>query len=170
MEVSVKLPVTQSSSIDMEYVVPAAVGNTPPIATKRKQSQSSTSSDDLESPASKVSKVSVASSTTKGLPFSNMKIAITGVLEGVCNGSRDEVEDLILKYGGKVSKSISGVTTYLVAGAVLEDGRPSHESSKYRAAIEKKVSIQSFQSVYNNIFIPYVPTNYIYIYIYILFS
>ena len=35
---------------------------------------------------------------------------------------------------------MSGKTDYLVAGTVLEDGRPVTESSKYRTAVEKKVT------------------------------
>ncbi|KAJ1402755.1 P-loop containing nucleoside triphosphate hydrolase protein, partial [Ochromonadaceae sp. CCMP2298] len=53
------------------------------------------------------------------------------------------VEDLILQHGGKLSKQVSGVTDYLLAGEWLEDNRPAAESSKYRAAVEKKVPIIS---------------------------
>lgn len=124
----------QSSPIDGDNLGVAEVKNAV-SGSKRKKSVS----DEVESPVPKVFKVSVASSTSKGLPFANMKIAITGVLESICDGSREAAEDMIMKYGGKVAKSISGVTTYLVAGSTLEDGRPVHESSKYRSAIEKKV-------------------------------
>lgn len=49
-----------------------------------------------------------------------------------------------------MSKAVSGKTSYLVAGEILEDGRAGTESSKYRAAQEKKVKIvseQEFQEI-----------------------
>lgn len=52
---------------------------------------------------------------------------------------REQVEDLILRFGGKVANSVSGKTDILVAGTLLDDGRPVQESSKYRTAREKKV-------------------------------
>lgn len=70
--------------------------------------------------------------------LSDMKIAVTGVFD---NLSRENLEDLIQSYDGKVPSSVSGRTDYLVVGSVLDDGRPVEEGSKYRAAKEKKVKI-----------------------------
>ena len=39
----------------------------------------------------------------------------------------------------QIASAVSGKTNYLVAGTLLDDGRPVAESSKYRTAIEKKV-------------------------------
>jgi BRCT domain type II-containing protein len=45
---------------------------------------------------------------------------ITGVMESL---GREETEDLIKQYGGRVAGAVSGKTTYLLVGTVLEDGR-----------------------------------------------
>jgi replication factor C subunit 1 len=76
--------------------------------------------------------------TASGLCFEGLKIAVTGVFESC---SREGIEDLILTHGGKVAGAVSGKTNYLVAGNLLEDGRPAQESSKYKNAVEKKVQI-----------------------------
>jgi replication factor C subunit 1 len=78
--------------------------------------------------------------TASGLCFEGLKIAVTGVFESC---SREGIEDLILTHGGKVAGAVSGKTNYLVAGNLLEDGRPAQESSKYKNAVEKKVQILS---------------------------
>ena len=49
-----------------------------------------------------------------------LKIAVTGEFE---SNTRDEIEHLVLKYGGKLSGAVSGKTNYLVIGTMLEDGR-----------------------------------------------
>ena len=41
----------------------------------------------------------------------------------------------------QVASAVSGKTNYLVAGDLLDDGRPVAESSKYRTAVEKKVRV-----------------------------
>jgi replication factor C subunit 1 len=51
--------------------------------------------------------------------------AITGQLDSL---SRDAAEDMIKEYGGKVTTAVSGKTTYLLYGDVLEDGRPVTDS------------------------------------------
>jgi BRCT domain type II-containing protein len=51
--------------------------------------------------------------------------AITGQLDSL---SRDAAEDMIKEYGGKVTTAVSGKTTYLLYGDVLEDGRPVADS------------------------------------------
>jgi BRCA1 C Terminus (BRCT) domain len=40
-----------------------------------------------------------------------------------------------------VNTSVSGKTDFVVAGTLLEDGRPVTDSSKYKTAVEKKVPI-----------------------------
>ena len=44
-----------------------------------------------------------------------------------------------IRFGGRVTGSVSGKTSYLVLGEMLEDGRPGKQGSKYAAAMEKKV-------------------------------
>jgi hypothetical protein len=51
------------------------------------------------------------------------------------------MEDLVLRYGGKVANNVSGKTNYVLVGSRLEDGRDVKEGSKYRNAQEKKVKI-----------------------------
>lgn len=72
-----------------------------------------------------------------------MKIAITGCGGVNSKHSRDDLESLILQHGGKVASNVSGRTSFLVAGDILEDGRPVTEGNKYRTALEKKVKIIS---------------------------
>ena len=67
------------------------------------------------------------------------KIVVTGVMES----GREQVEVLVKSHGGKLVGSISGQTDYLIAGAVLEDGRLVKESNKYKQAQEKAVPIIS---------------------------
>lgn len=69
------------------------------------------------------------------------KIAFTGAMGEYM--SRADLEALVLQYGGKVAQSISGKTTFLVASPLLEDGRDSSTSTKYRTSIEKEVSDSS---------------------------
>eukprot|EP00501_MAST-03F_sp_TOSAG23-6_P001648 GSMAST32.ASY1.ANO1.1716.1 assembled CDS len=63
-----------------------------------------------------------------------MSFVITGVQESLERGA---VEALIKACGGLVKSGVSGVTDYLLAGVVLEDGRQTCESSKYRKASGK---------------------------------
>lgn len=65
------------------------------------------------------------------------KIAFTGVMGEYM--SRADLEALVLQYGGKVAQSISGKTTFLVASPLLEDGRDSTTSTKYRCSLEREV-------------------------------
>ena len=69
----------------------------------------------------------------EGLAF-----VLTGLNESL---TRDEMTSLISKYGGVERSAVSKKTNYLVAGFEMEDGRPITEGSKYRAAMEKGVSI-----------------------------
>jgi NAD-dependent DNA ligase len=67
-----------------------------------------------------------------------MSIVVTGVLPSL---NREDAQTLIEKYGGLFRKSVSGKTTYLLVGSILEDGRAVEEGSKYKAAIKKGVTI-----------------------------
>lgn len=49
--------------------------------------------------------------------------------------------DLIKSLGGRVTNSVSGKTSYLVVGPILEDGRPYEEGKKYQTALEKQTKI-----------------------------
>lgn len=37
--------------------------------------------------------------------------------------------------------AVSGKTSYLIAGSVLEDGRPVNDGSKYKGAVDKNVKL-----------------------------
>jgi replication factor C subunit 1 len=63
--------------------------------------------------------------------MAGLTFVFTGVMEGL---SRDDASDLIKMLGGRVTGQVSGKTTYLVVGELLEDGRPYSEGSKYRKA------------------------------------
>jgi BRCT domain type II-containing protein len=58
---------------------------------------------------------------------------ITGVLPSL---ERQEAEQLIRKYGGRVTSAVSGKTSFLVAGDRLEDHRPMQQGSKYKKMVE----------------------------------
>ncbi|CAM9737625.1 unnamed protein product, partial [Discosporangium mesarthrocarpum] len=49
---------------------------------------------------------------------------VSGVLDSL---RREEAEDLIKEYGGKVTTSVSRKTNFLLLGSVLDDGRPPEE-------------------------------------------
>lgn len=76
----------------------------------------------------------------KGAPMclDGKSFVVTGVLPGM---DRDKAKDFIKEWGGSVKTAVSGKTDFLVAGEVLEDGRPVSASSKYKKAVDKKVKI-----------------------------
>ena len=45
--------------------------------------------------------------------------------------------------------AVSGKTSYLIAGSVLEDGRPATDGSKYRAAMDKNVTLSIAAFLYH---------------------
>ncbi|CAM9904344.1 unnamed protein product [Choristocarpus tenellus] len=49
---------------------------------------------------------------------------VSGVLDSL---RREEAEDLIKQYGGKVTQAVSGKTDFLLLGSVLDDGRAPEE-------------------------------------------
>lgn len=55
------------------------------------------------------------------------------------NITRDNLVKFILDKGGKNTSAVSGKTSYLLAGHVLEDGREVSTSGKYRTALAKNV-------------------------------
>lgn len=60
---------------------------------------------------------------------------LTFVVSGVFNLiSRDSLEVLISDYGGRVTGSVSGKTSYLVVGYKIEDGREITQGGKYKRA------------------------------------
>mmetsp|Transcript_32032 Transcript_32032/g.77823 ORF Transcript_32032/g.77823 Transcript_32032/m.77823 type:complete len:986 (+) Transcript_32032:157-3114(+) len=69
----------------------------------------------------------------QGLTF-----VFTGILE---NLNRDDAMDLVKMLGGRVTTAVSSKTSYLIAGSVLEDGRPYTEGSKFDVALEKEVKV-----------------------------
>ena len=55
----------------------------------------------------------------------------TGVLPTL---DRDQIKAIASKHGGRCTGAVSGKTTHLIAGDVLDDGRPVAESGKYKKA------------------------------------
>jgi hypothetical protein len=56
----------------------------------------------------------------------------TGVLPTL---DRDQVKAIATKHGGRCTGAVSSKTTHLIAGEVLDDGRPVAESGKYKKAV-----------------------------------
>ena len=79
-----------------------------------------------------------SSDNVASLCLTGTTFVFTGVLE---TKSREECEELVKILGGRVTTAVSGKTDYLVAGEVLEDGRPYTEGSKYRKAKENEVIV-----------------------------
>lgn len=55
--------------------------------------------------------------------------------------SRDSLEVFISDYGGRVTGSVSGKTSYLVVGYKIEDGREITQGGKYKKAKTLKTPI-----------------------------
>ena len=64
------------------------------------------------------------------LPLAGMQFVVTGTLKKY---SRTQIEDLIIHLGGKVAKSVSSKTTWLIVG--------ENPGSKYKKAIGLKIKI-----------------------------
>ena len=64
----------------------------------------------------------------------------TGVLPTL---DRDQVKAIATKHGGRCTGAVSSKTTHLIAGDVLDDGRPVAESGKYKKAVTLGTAIIS---------------------------
>jgi len=64
----------------------------------------------------------------------------TGVLPTL---DRDQIKAIATKHGGRCTGAVSGKTTHLIAGDVLDDGRPVAESGKYKKAVTLGTAIIS---------------------------
>lgn len=71
-------------------------------------------------------------------PLTGQTFVITGVLKGY---ERDEVTEILRRYGAKVTGSVSGKTSCLIHGMKLEDGRHYSEGNKYKKAKELNTTI-----------------------------
>jgi len=60
----------------------------------------------------------------------------TIVFTGEMSMDRDSAKALAEKAGARITSAVSGKTTYLVHGSVLEDGRPIEEGSKYKKMLD----------------------------------
>lgn len=65
-------------------------------------------------------------------------IVVTGIFETLM---RDTMKSFIEGHGGKCTSAISGKTTMLVYGLMLENGKEYTEGSKYRAAIAQNEKV-----------------------------
>lgn len=64
----------------------------------------------------------------------------TVVFSGELSIDRDSAKSLAESAGGKVTSAVSGKTTFLVLGSVLEDGRAVEEGSKYKKMLQLQQS------------------------------
>lgn len=64
----------------------------------------------------------------------------TGVLPTL---DRDQIKAIATKHGGRCTGAVSGKTTHLIAGEVLDVGRPVAESGKYKKAVTLGTAIIS---------------------------
>jgi len=67
-----------------------------------------------------------------------LTFVVTGEFDCI---SRDNVEAMIERFGGRYVTGVSGKVNYLVVGRVLQDGRPPETSKKFRDAEDKGVKI-----------------------------
>lgn len=74
-----------------------------------------------------------------GGPLEGLTVVITGELH--CVSDRKELQEVIKMLGGSATGSVSGKTTHLIAGHILTDGRGVEQSSKYKKAQDKGVTI-----------------------------
>ncbi|KAF4654754.1 replication factor C subunit 1, partial [Perkinsus olseni] len=126
---------------------PKSAPDTPPksAAKARKQHRSPQPKSPSTSKAKKGASPKPRKSTTKSpppavtndKPFSGMTLVFTGNLEQL---ERDVAVTKAKLAGAKVTSAVSGRTTYLVVGSVLEDGRPIEEGSKFRKTQELKAA------------------------------
>ncbi len=79
-------------------------------------------------PAAPVSTSSVSSPSPQSTVLKNCTIVFSGEM----SIDRDTARSLAESAGAKVTSAVSGKTTYLVLGTVLEDGRAVEEGSKYK--------------------------------------
>jgi replication factor C subunit 1 len=61
-------------------------------------------------------------------------VVFTGLLDTL---TRDAAEALVVRFGGRCTGAVSGKTTMLVTGRVLEDGRPIESGSKFREVTDR---------------------------------
>lgn len=84
------------------------------------------------------------------IEFNEKKFVITG--EFSCGKSRSQIEDMITSKGGKISKSVSGKTDYLIVGNKgSEYWNQGNYGSKIQDAIDKKINIIKEDTFLNNV-------------------
>jgi replication factor C subunit 1 len=66
------------------------------------------------------------------------KFVFTGIMDRY---EREDAEEMVKSFGGKVTTAVSGKTTHLVYGSRLENGNPVPESKKYKTAVENNVKL-----------------------------
>jgi BRCT domain type II-containing protein len=57
----------------------------------------------------------------KGMPqcLDGLKFVVTGIMD---HFGREQIDNLVLQYGGKIMTAISAKTDFLLVGVLLEDG------------------------------------------------
>ena len=72
--------------------------------------------------------------------FGGLQFCVTGVFKKI---TRQNIESLVLKHGGKIVNTVSRKTNYLVCGHILEDNRETKNGAKYKKAMQHSVEIIS---------------------------
>ena len=55
----------------------------------------------------------------------------------------ERIYQVFFEFNRKCTGSVSGKTSILITGSILEDNRPVTESKKYKDAVEKKVKVMT---------------------------
>ncbi|KAL4431684.1 hypothetical protein ABPG74_017313 [Tetrahymena malaccensis] len=93
-----------------------------------------------KAPAQKDKNSSNGDNSTKSDILKGQTIVFTGDFDGI---SRDTISKIVTDMGAKNTGSVSGKTTLLVHGSILEDGRPPEQGKKYQTAKEKGTKIMN---------------------------
>ena len=107
-------------------------------AQKRKPSTAKSKASTVKAKAS-VAKSTGSHDSGINLPLSGLTMVVTGEYE--CCDNREELIEVLKNLGAKITGSVSGRTSILVAGHKLIDGRQVNESKKYKDAVSKNVKI-----------------------------
>jgi replication factor C subunit 1 len=146
--------IERSASNERRQEQAKKIANAPKLRnSKATNSETSTPSNSKEpkkraapkkKPSTVKAKASIAKSTSSHdsgiqLPLSGLTMVVTGEYE--CCDNREELIEVLKNLGAKITGSVSGKTSILVAGHKLIDGRQVNESKKYKDAVAKNVKI-----------------------------
>ena len=76
-------------------------------------------------------------------PLNNLTFVITGETDFYLKG-RDDLRDILVGLGGRVTTTVSKKTKFLITGEKLIDNRPIEEGNKYKKAKDNNVTIINY--------------------------